>query len=104
MGERIEVTGCASRFPMVDRHGRRLEVGDVLLAQVCVGRYGAVKQFRVTVKDAHYPLGFIDAQDGLVNFQYDAGTNTLRGYLQHRDFEHGHEQWAEVVERAGAVL
>ncbi len=99
----VGVTGGAGRFPMVDRHGRQLKVGDTLLAQVCIGRYGRVKQVQVTVNEPHYQLPFLDAPGGgVINFHYDAESHLLRGYYDHTDVEHAHEQWCDVIASAPA--
>lgn len=95
------VTGCAGRFPMLDRNGRQLRVGDTLLAQVCIGRYGKVKQVQVTVDEPHYQLAFLDAPGGgVINFHCDHEAHVLRGYLNHTDVEHAHEQWSEIIASA----
>lgn len=88
------VTGGAERWPIFDRHGRQIRVGDRLRAQICTGPYGQTKIVEVEVRSAHWTY----CQEGGVNAEYDRASNTLRCYHRHVDFEHGHETWAEVID------
>lgn len=87
------VTACDERLPMVDRNRRRIRVGDVLRFQRCSGPYGQTERGTVTVTDSHYPMAYI----GGAPFHYDFGTGYLVGAHEHRDYEHGHQTWVEVV-------
>lgn len=96
------VTGGGSRFPVLDRHGVQIKVGDQLRAQVCVGRYGQTRIIETTVTEDHWPLCSLYVAGGpyggySINSHFDFDGRVLRCYHQHRDFEHGHEQWAEVI-------
>lgn len=91
---RAIVTGGKGHWPMVDRHGTPIRVGDTIRYQYCSGRYGQTKVGQpITVTDAHYDY----CQIGGAGFHYDFKANVLRGYHQHTDFEHGHETWVEIV-------
>lgn len=102
--EPIYVTGCGARYPVVDRHGVRIKVGDRLRAQVCVGRYGQTRLIETVVEQAHWPLGQYCTQDGgkgketyVIPVRLDGKVRVLHCATVHRDYEHGHETWAEVV-------
>jgi hypothetical protein len=100
---RTALTGGAPGFPIVDRHGTRIHVGDRLRAQVSVGRYGAVKvvEHTITEKEAHWPLCFLDVQQGLITTRYDPAAKQLECHDVFHDYEHGHETWAEIIPPAG---
>lgn len=87
------VTGCAKRYPMVDRNDRRIQVGDRIRYQHCTGSYGQTAVSEAVVTESHYPYG----QIGSAAFYLDFGASVLRGYHRHDDWEHGHETWVEVL-------
>ena len=92
---RIPVTGCIGRHPMVDRFGCQLHVGDRIRAQVCVGRYGQTSIVETIVPNAHEPYGLISAGVRTIGFHYRDGK--LIGQHVHNDYDHGHETWVEIV-------
>jgi len=87
------VTGCAKRFPMLDRHGHQIHVGDRLRYQHCTGRYGQTSISETVVTQPHYPYGSIDS----AHFHLDFDHLVLRGFHHHDDFEHGHTTWVEIL-------
>lgn len=97
MGE--PVTGGREHFPMLDRHGRQIEVGDRLRAQVCIGPYGQTKVVEVVVTEAHWPYCAIygTGPKECISTTFDFDQRVLRCATRHVDFEHGHETWAEVL-------
>lgn len=94
---RIPCTGGNDRFPVVDRNGVRICVGDTLRVKHCVGPYGQTRTSEMTVTEAHWQY----CQHGVAATRFDFQTNTLRCASVHNDFEHGHETWAEIIKRAG---
>jgi hypothetical protein len=110
------VTGGAGKWPILDKHGKRIHVGDRIRAQICVGRLGQTRIVETTVTEAHWqycsmsvPYRMFEGgaeQWGTIGTEYDFADKVLRCYHEHRDFEHGHETWAEIVDnrqRAVAV-
>ncbi len=87
------VTGCANRYPMVNRHGRHIAVGDRIRYQHCVGRYGTTALGETDVTEPHYPYGRI----ANAVFDLDFKANVLRGYRENHNWEHGHVTWVEVL-------
>lgn len=73
-----------------DRHGRPVEVGDLVRVQYTAGRYGQTKidQGRVTGLGQYGGLTLDGARYVCV---------PREGYHRHVDFEHGHETWVEIV-------
>lgn len=94
MTERIAVTACDDRFPVVDRHGVRVHVGDTLRVRHCVGPYGQTAETLHTVQNAHWLYG----SDGPVTARYDYDARVMRCAYVHTDPEHSHEVWAEVCD------
>lgn len=92
---RVPVTGCSGRFPMVDRNGQQIHVGDTIRAQVCTGRYGQTAIVETVVLNEHEPYGQIYAKTRTISFEFKNGI--LKGHHLHNDFEHGHETWCEIV-------
>jgi hypothetical protein len=97
MSERVAVTGGANRYPIFDRFGARLHVGDRLRAQCCVGRYGQTRIIETTVTDAHWDYCQMNTQGCVISAEFDFAADVLRCRHVHRDYEHGHETWAEVI-------
>lgn len=87
------ITGCAKHYPMLDRNGRRIKLGDRIRYQHCVGRYGQTSISEALVDKPHYQYGEIE---GAV-FHLDFSADVLRGYNKFDDWEHGHETWVEVI-------
>lgn len=87
------VTGCSRNWPMLDRHGKRIQVGDRIRYQYCIGEYGKTAIREAVVHHPHYPYGQIED----AAFEFDSTERVLRGYHHHKDFEHGHETWVEVI-------
>ena len=87
------VTGCLKNYPMEDRNGKPIHVGDRIRYQHCVGRYGQTAISETVVTQAHYPYG----QIANAGFHLDWGRNVLVGYYKHDDVEHGHETWVEII-------
>lgn len=105
-GERLTpITGSANRLPIVDRNGTQICLGDNLVAQVNNGRYGQTRLVEFVAKDAHMPLPYVcelfDGKFFVANFHYEKagfdGDGWLRGYLDHQDVEHAHEQWVQIA-------
>lgn len=94
---REPVTGGVDHFPIYDRHGTRLHVGDRLRAQCCVGRYGQTRTIETTITRAHWPYCCLNAEGCVVTTQFDHSARVLRCYYRHHDVEHAHEAWAEVI-------
>lgn len=90
--ERIPVTGCKERFPIVDKHENRIHVGDKIRYQYCSGPYGqtAIGQTIVTKNHYHYP------QIDRANFTFDFNKRILVGFKHHDDIEHAHKTWVEI--------
>lgn len=107
MSERIPCTGGAGRWPIFDRHGVRIHLGDRLRAQVCIGPYGQTEIIEIEVTEVHWqycqsPSG-TKSRDGRfhsASTEYDFKEHVLRCYRKHEDVEHGHEQWAEIIQKA----
>lgn len=98
----IEVTGGAGRWPIYDRLGRRIRVGDTLRAQVCVGRYGQTRVIVCVVTEAHWSYCQMTAADSggtarVVSAELASNPTRLVCYNRHTDVEHAHETWAEIV-------
>lgn len=91
--ERIPVTGCTARYPMLDKDGVQLTVGDMIQYQHCVGRYGQTAICIGIVTQRHYPTGMI----GSAVFRFDHASRTLIGSSVHEDPVHGHETWVKVM-------
>lgn len=89
----VVVTGCKDNYPMEDRNGKPIHVGDRLRYQHCVGRYGQTAISEAFVALPHYPYGQIDS----ANFDFDFKRRVLVGYHKHDDFERGHETWVEII-------
>lgn len=91
-----------------DHDGVPLELGQEVLVQHCVGRYGQVRRIcgKLT-RIGRYGNVYIDTgREGEGNCLYpgfsaddSVGPNCMRGYERHVDFEHGHEKFIEVVRR-----
>jgi hypothetical protein len=85
-----------------DRHGRQLEVGQIVRVQHCVGRYGQTDIVEGRIK-AISPYGVVtlDQAWGRGSTQIVAGVVTVTvsrtGYDKLDDFEHGHEKWTEII-------
>lgn len=94
---RTPVTGGARSWPVFDRHGERIHVGDTLRAQCCVGRYGQTRIITFKVKEAYWPYCQQCVEGCVVGTDYDRDAEALRCAHVHNDFEHGHETWAEIV-------
>ena len=91
-----------------DRYGVRLEIGQTVTVQHCVGRYGQTARVRGTLHSiglyGDVYLNTVKKEEGVClypGFTPDStlGENALRGFSIHNDFEHGHEKWI-VVEGA----
>lgn len=93
---RVPVTGGKGKWPVFDRHGVRIHVGDRLRVQYCSGRYGQTRQELMTVENAHWDY----CQEGNACTVFDFSANALRTMKTHHDFEHGHEAWAEIIGEA----
>lgn len=91
---RIPVTGCYKRFPLLDRHGKQIHVGDRIRYQYCSGRYGQTAIGECLVEQSHYPYG----QIGHATFYLTPDRTAMEGRHVHEDFEHGHEKWVEIIE------
>jgi hypothetical protein len=111
-----------SRYECVDRNGTRLEKGQTVRVQHCVGRYGQTRTVTGTL-DGDVDLyggmqivlgpetrAFSDyTKFGTKNykagepyyvasvFSFDHATNRRVGYSKFDDYEHGHESWVEIV-------
>lgn len=88
-----EVTGGAEHWPVFDRHGKRIHLGDRLRAQVSIGRFGQVRVIEVTVTEQHW---YYCQFEGIAT-NFDFKGQVLRCYSKWEDVEHGHELWAEVI-------
>jgi len=102
MENREPCTGASALYPIVDRHDKRIHVGDRMRAQVCVGPYGqtAIVEFTVTEKCWTYCQHTAVDRSGkpqCVSAEYDPKAKVLRCYHRHQDVEHGHETWAEII-------
>lgn len=97
MADNVPVTGGTDRFPVFDRHGTRIHVGDTLRAKVCTGPYGQTKIVTAVVTDAHWQYCQMNVPGNLIGTAFDFKARVLRCYHKHEDYEHGHETWAEVV-------
>lgn len=97
---RAPLTGCVGRFPMVDRNGVQLHVGDKIRAQVCVGRYGRTQLVETVVTNAHEMYGTLYSGGTSIPFAFRDGV--LVGYNRHFDFDHGHETWVQILPAATA--
>jgi hypothetical protein len=96
---RVPVTGGAEHWPIVDRFGQRLYVGDRVRAQCCVGPYGQTCVIEATVTEAHWPLCQLNPPAHprcVIDTTFDHAHQILRCARTHRDVEHGHDTWAEV--------
>jgi hypothetical protein len=82
-----------------DRHGIKLEVGQVVRVQHCVGRYGQTEIVEGRIADISAYGGI--TLDQAVSRGRSLGkvyvTVTRKGYEKFDDFEHGHEKWTEVL-------
>ena len=98
---RTPVTGGADRWPVFDRHGARIHVGDRLRAQVCTGRYGQTAIIETIITKAHWPYcqwNPPEAPRTVVRAEYEPSQpRALRCYYRHTDYEHAHEAWAEIL-------
>jgi hypothetical protein len=92
-----EVTGGTGHWPVLDRHGRPLRVGDRLLAQVCVGPYGQTERIEATVQDAHWQYCQMVVNGRVIGTEFDRAAQVLRCARTWNDYEHGHQTWAEVT-------
>jgi len=104
----------------LDRNGVPVTCGAHVKMQICVGRYGEVREVRGIVAgiDAYHGVTIkLDADqprfrqfDRLYHrkhgpgdmfyaspFAYDHAAGVFRGYYRHQDVEHGHERWIEVI-------
>lgn len=91
-----------------DRYGVPLEVGQRVRVQHCVGRYGQTRIVTgILRKIGQYGNVYVTTEppsdEGRCmypKFERDPnlGEDAMRGYHEHRDFEHGHETWIEVIE------
>ena len=82
---------------MLDRNDRQLHVGDRIRAQVVTGPYGQTAIVETTVTRAHEPYGQIQVANtqGIIAFHYRNGV--LMGRSVHKDYDHGHETWVEII-------
>ena len=88
-----------------DRYGVRLEIGQTVSVQHCVGSYGRTAIARGTLLSiglfGNVNIDTEKKEEGLClypGFTPDKtlGENALRGFSIHNDFEHGHEKWIVV--------
>lgn len=105
------ITTRIYKWPAFDRNGVQICLGDKLKAQVCTGPYGRVEVFDFDVPNEHYQHGILTTavpgpkQVASFAFEPVTGRPDIKadvGYRRNNDFEHAHEQWAEVVVRAAA--
>jgi hypothetical protein len=109
-----------SQYACVDRDGVRLEPGQTIEVQHCVGRYGEVRRVSgklVRINEYHGITMILAAETkpfteysrfgsntyaGLDEYyvcnalQYDFKKKCMVGYHEHKDYEHGHEAWVKV--------
>ena len=99
MSEKIQVTAFLYETPVFDRHGRPVYLGDTLRCQHRTVPYGQTRIDTMTVTQAHWQYG----THGFARCELDFSQKNPRSkaicYHKFVDYEHGHETWAEVVEK-----
>jgi hypothetical protein len=89
-------------IPVYDRNSVQLCVGDVLVAQVCAGRYGQTAKVNAVVKNEIEPYGQVmtslNSRPHGIYFDTSPCSGFDFGYREFNDFEHGHVTWVEVVQ------
>lgn len=96
---RIPCTGGTKHFPIYDRNGVRVCLGDTIRAQVCVGPYGQTRVIEGIVDQAHWQYCSFCINGKSVSTTIDFELDRLVCHRVHNDFEHGHETWAEVIKK-----
>lgn len=98
-----ELTACSRRYPVLDRHGKRLKVGDRIRAQVWAGPYGQVRVIETIVREeeAHLLYGQMNRGEWVIAFDLNPQGDAIVGYSKLNDVEHGHETWAEIIGHEG---
>lgn len=99
-----------------DRNGKPLAPGQTIRIKHCVGPYGqcdtvtgklvSINQYgglTITLDHDHYYTfkGFCyvakKGEDYYVAAPFELRNNVMVGYKEHKDFEHGHEAWVEIL-------
>lgn len=105
-----------------DRHLKELKIGQRVLVQYLLGRYGQTGRLtgRIIYINSQYRFLSVQPDDGGPDYEWHDGQylgkrgsclyvfdnhrrpegwpdNHYVGFHEHRDFEHGHEVWVEIL-------
>ncbi len=101
-----------TRFVSVDRHGKEIKIGQRLKIKHCVGSHGQCEILEGVLESRCKWRGFtLRLDNGSGQYvadisEYDHamkwpdGRGVMAGYAKLVDFDHGHEEWIEIVEGA----
>lgn len=99
------ITAGVNKYPVYDRHGVQVCLGDTLQAQVTDGPYGRTASVGYVVDQAHAMYCQFNTKNHVIPLALRYDLHSQPVMVAHRifeDFEHGHECWAEITQRATA--
>jgi hypothetical protein len=81
----------------LDRNGKPLKVGDKVEVRHTTGRYGQTRTVVGRLESIDQYHGVTISGHGYITLHWTVAGNTAKGYYEHQDFEHGHENWVTIL-------